>query len=58
MAENPDIRGLAEANRQSGGGSYDDKIRLGEMVAAAVKAKEAEDATDVQQRPGAGRRRR
>ncbi|GAA2888742.1 GvpL/GvpF family gas vesicle protein [Streptomyces mexicanus] len=43
MAENSEIRALAEANRQAGGGSYDDKIRLGEMVAAAVKAREAED---------------
>jgi hypothetical protein len=48
MAESPDIRGLAEANRQAGGGSYDDKIRLGEMVAAAVKAKEADDGAAVQ----------
>ncbi|MEU0202262.1 MULTISPECIES: GvpL/GvpF family gas vesicle protein [unclassified Streptomyces] len=48
MAENPEIRGLAEANRQAGGGSYDDKIRLGEMVAAAVKAREADDATALQ----------
>ncbi|MEV5102212.1 GvpL/GvpF family gas vesicle protein [Streptomyces massasporeus] len=48
MAESPDIRGLAEANRQSGGGSYDDKIRLGELVAAAVKAKEADDGAAVQ----------
>ncbi|MEU6916653.1 GvpL/GvpF family gas vesicle protein [Streptomyces olindensis] len=44
MAESPEIRGLAESNRQAGGGSYDDKIRLGEMVAAAVKAREADDA--------------
>ena len=43
MAGNPEIRALAEANRQAGGGSYDDKIRLGEMVAAAVKDREAED---------------
>ncbi|EFL38015.1 GvpL/GvpF family gas vesicle protein [Streptomyces griseoflavus] len=43
MAGNPEIRALAESNRQSGGGSYEDKIRLGEMVAEAVKAKEAED---------------
>ncbi|MET9779049.1 GvpL/GvpF family gas vesicle protein [Streptomyces sp. NPDC006367] len=43
MAENPDIRALAEANRQAGGGSYEDKIRLGEMVANAVKGKEAQD---------------
>ncbi|GGW79002.1 GvpL/GvpF family gas vesicle protein [Streptomyces caelestis] len=48
MAENPDIRGLAEANRQAGGGSYDDKIRLGEMVAAAVKGRETEDAAAIQ----------
>ncbi|MFF1405527.1 GvpL/GvpF family gas vesicle protein [Streptomyces sp. NPDC058294] len=48
MAENADLRSLAEANRRSGGGSYDDKIRLGEMVASAVKAKEAVDAREVQ----------
>ncbi|MEU6770759.1 GvpL/GvpF family gas vesicle protein [Streptomyces sp. NPDC046759] len=47
MAENAGMRELAEANRRAGGGSYDDKIRLGEMVAAAVKAKEAEDAAEV-----------
>ncbi|MGW5329259.1 GvpL/GvpF family gas vesicle protein [Streptomyces sp. NPDC004014] len=47
MAENAELRSLAEANRTSGGGSYDDKIRLGEMVAAAVKDKEAEDAAEV-----------
>ncbi|MFD5452728.1 MULTISPECIES: GvpL/GvpF family gas vesicle protein [unclassified Streptomyces] len=45
MADNPEIRALAESNRQSGGGSYEDKIRLGEMVAAAVKDKESEDGT-------------
>jgi hypothetical protein len=43
MAENTEIRSLAEANRQAGGGSYEDKLRLGEAVAAAVKAKESED---------------
>ncbi|GGL80894.1 gas vesicle protein [Streptomyces fumigatiscleroticus] len=48
MAENPEIRALAEANRQAGGGSYEDKIRLGEMVAAEVKAREAQDATVLQ----------
>ncbi|MEU7427711.1 MULTISPECIES: GvpL/GvpF family gas vesicle protein [unclassified Streptomyces] len=47
MAENAEVRGLAEANRRSGGGGYDDKIRLGEMVAASVKAKETEDAAEV-----------
>ncbi|KUN89563.1 gas vesicle protein [Streptomyces bungoensis] len=47
MAENAELRSLAEANRRSGGGNYDDKIRLGEMVAHAVKNKEAEDAAEV-----------
>ncbi|MFG3102314.1 GvpL/GvpF family gas vesicle protein [Streptomyces sp. NPDC048182] len=44
MAESPEIRSLAESNRSSGGGSYENKIQLGELVAAAVKDKEAEDA--------------
>ncbi|MFJ8542648.1 GvpL/GvpF family gas vesicle protein [Streptomyces sp. NPDC093586] len=44
MAENPEIRALAEANRKAGGGSYESKIQLGEMVANAVKRKEGEDA--------------
>jgi hypothetical protein len=48
MAESPEIRALAEANRKAGGGSYEDKIRLGEMVAAAVKAREGEDAAALQ----------
>ncbi|MFJ9931248.1 GvpL/GvpF family gas vesicle protein [Streptomyces misionensis] len=47
MAEQSELRALAEANRKAGGGSYDDKIRLGEMVAGAVKAREAEDAAEV-----------
>lgn len=48
MADNPELRAMAEANRQAGGGSYEQKIQLGEMVAAAVKAREAEDAAEVQ----------
>ncbi|MFB7114708.1 GvpL/GvpF family gas vesicle protein [Streptomyces sp. NPDC056291] len=47
MAENPEIRSLAEANRRSGGGGYQDKLRLGELVAAAVQAREADDAREV-----------
>ncbi|MET8243686.1 GvpL/GvpF family gas vesicle protein [Streptomyces sp. NPDC005202] len=47
MAGNPEVRAQAEANRQAGGGSYDQKIRLGEMVAASVKGQEAEDAAEV-----------
>jgi len=48
MSDNPEIRAVTEANRKAGGGSYDDRLRLGEMVVAAVKAREAEDAGEVQ----------
>jgi hypothetical protein len=48
MAENPELRALTESNRQAGGGSYEEKLRLGEMVVAAVKTREAEDAAAVQ----------
>ncbi|MFR0356152.1 GvpL/GvpF family gas vesicle protein [Streptomyces sediminimaris] len=47
MAENAEVRSMAEANRQAGGGSYDDRLRLGEMVVAAVKAREVEDAAEL-----------
>ncbi|MEU0409860.1 GvpL/GvpF family gas vesicle protein [Streptomyces griseorubiginosus] len=49
MSDNPEIRSVTEANRQAGGGSYEDRLRLGEMVVAAVKAREAEDANEVRQ---------
>ncbi|MFE9448544.1 GvpL/GvpF family gas vesicle protein [Streptomyces sp. NPDC006739] len=49
MSEDPELRAMAEANRQAGGGSYDDRLRLGEMVVAAVKAREGEDAREVRQ---------
>ncbi|MFI1480404.1 GvpL/GvpF family gas vesicle protein [Streptomyces sp. NPDC020747] len=48
MSENPEVRALTEANRKSGGGSYDDKLRLGEVVVAAVQHREAEDAAELQ----------
>lgn len=47
MSQNAELRTLAEANRLAGGGSYEQKVRLGEMVAAAVQAQEAEDAAEV-----------
>jgi hypothetical protein len=48
MATNPELRALTESNRQAGGGSYEDRLRLGEMVVAAVQNLEAEDATELQ----------
>jgi len=52
IEDNDEIRSLAEANRQSGGGSHEEKVRLGEMVAAAVQEREAADAELVQQELG------
>ena len=49
LAENPELRALTEANRQAGGGSYEDQVSLGEMVVAAVRARETEDAVAVRQ---------
>lgn len=50
LAEEPEIRALSEANRKAGGGSYDDKLRLGEMVASAVRGREARDAEIVREK--------
>ncbi|WP_328836258.1 GvpL/GvpF family gas vesicle protein [Streptomyces europaeiscabiei] len=47
MGENPELRALTEANRQAGGGTYEDRLRLGEMVVAAVQAREADDAAEL-----------
>lgn len=47
MADQPDLRALSEANRAAGGGSYEQRLRLGEMVATAVQARESVDADTV-----------
>lgn len=47
LSENADLREFAEAQRQSGG-SYEERLRLGEMIADAVKARETVDAADLQ----------
>ncbi|MET9365700.1 GvpL/GvpF family gas vesicle protein [Streptomyces sp. NPDC006632] len=49
LADNAELRALSEANRKSGGGSYEDKLRLGERIAAAVQQRETADAALVQQ---------
>jgi predicted lactoylglutathione lyase len=49
MADHDDIRSLAEANREAGGGTQEEKVRLGEMIAAAVQAREARDAELLEQ---------
>ncbi|MEU9577429.1 GvpL/GvpF family gas vesicle protein [Streptomyces chilikensis] len=49
MGEDAELRAMAEANRQAGGGSHDDKLKLGEMVVSAIKAREGVDAALLQQ---------
>ncbi|MEU1513446.1 GvpL/GvpF family gas vesicle protein [Streptomyces sp. NPDC005811] len=49
MADSAELRALAEANRRAGGGTYEQRLRLGEVVAGAVRAREAEDAAEVRQ---------
>ncbi|MDF3299545.1 GvpL/GvpF family gas vesicle protein [Streptomyces tropicalis] len=44
MAQNADVRALTESNRGSGGGTHEDKLRLGELVVKAVQAREVQDA--------------
>ncbi|MEU9980939.1 GvpL/GvpF family gas vesicle protein [Streptomyces sp. NPDC050856] len=49
LADDPDLRALSEANRAAGGGSYEQKLALGERVVAAVKQREARDGVLIQQ---------
>ncbi|GGU23797.1 GvpL/GvpF family gas vesicle protein [Streptomyces lavendofoliae] len=49
LADNPELRKLSEANRAAGGGTYEQKLALGERVAAAVQQREASDAVLLQQ---------
>ncbi|MDG9705401.1 GvpL/GvpF family gas vesicle protein [Streptomyces sp. DH37] len=44
LSEDTEARSLAERNRAAGGGSHEDKLRLGELVAGAVREREALDA--------------
>ncbi|MER6263505.1 GvpL/GvpF family gas vesicle protein [Streptomyces sp900105245] len=44
MAHQEVIRSLADANRKAGGGTQEQKMRLGEMIAAAVQVREVTDA--------------
>ncbi|MFK4186009.1 GvpL/GvpF family gas vesicle protein [Streptomyces sparsogenes] len=44
LAEEPELRAMAEANRAAGGGTYEDRLRFGELMAGAVRAREVRDA--------------
>lgn len=47
LAEEPQIRVMQEAAKRAGGGSYMDRVRLGEMIAAAVDARRRRDAEEI-----------
>ncbi|MCC2275923.1 GvpL/GvpF family gas vesicle protein [Streptomyces sp. ET3-23] len=47
LARNADLRARAEANRRAGGGTYEERLQFGELVAAAVRECETEDAEAV-----------
>ncbi|MEV6650946.1 GvpL/GvpF family gas vesicle protein [Streptomyces sp. NPDC051219] len=49
LADDPELRALSAANQASGGGSYEQKLRLGERIVAAVQRREARDGTAVRQ---------
>jgi len=49
LAEEPDIRALSDAQRAAGGGTHEEKLRLGEMIAGAVNERERRDADQVRQ---------
>ncbi|MET7763381.1 GvpL/GvpF family gas vesicle protein [Streptomyces sp. NPDC005336] len=49
LSEEPELRALAEANRAAGGGTYEDRVRFGELVANAVRAREVHDAKLVEE---------
>ncbi|WP_326599828.1 GvpL/GvpF family gas vesicle protein [Streptomyces sp. NBC_01803] len=48
LAENPEIRKLNEATRVEGGATYQDRLRLGQLVADAVRDRELQDARTVE----------
>ncbi|WP_374984370.1 GvpL/GvpF family gas vesicle protein [Streptomyces fradiae] len=49
LADSPELRALSQEQRAAGGGTYEQKLALGERVAAAVKHREARDAVLVQE---------
>ncbi|TVL91071.1 GvpL/GvpF family gas vesicle protein [Streptomyces sp. SAJ15] len=44
LDEEPELRGMAAANRAAGGGSYEARLRTGERVAETVRDREERDA--------------
>ncbi|AXK31664.1 gas vesicle protein [Streptomyces armeniacus] len=49
ITEEPEIHALSSANHAAGGGSHQDRLRLGTMIAEAVRAREDRDAALVEE---------
>ncbi|MEU7046203.1 GvpL/GvpF family gas vesicle protein [Streptomyces varsoviensis] len=49
LTDAPELRELHEANKAAGGGSHEDRLRLGELVATAVQQREPQDAALLRQ---------
>ncbi|MGY0490803.1 GvpL/GvpF family gas vesicle protein [Streptomyces sp. WG-D5] len=49
MVDDAELRTLTEANRQAGGGTYEERLRLGELVVSAVQDRERTDAVALRQ---------
>ncbi|POX39335.1 gas vesicle protein [Streptomyces sp. Ru73] len=47
--DEPEVRRLTEALQSAGGGSYPERVRLGELVANGVRAREVRDAHTIEQ---------
>ncbi|WP_306336432.1 GvpL/GvpF family gas vesicle protein [Streptomyces sp. KL118A] len=47
LAENPELRAMVEANQRQGGGTHEQKLQVGEMITASVRARESSDAAHV-----------
>ncbi|MEV0263226.1 GvpL/GvpF family gas vesicle protein [Streptomyces sp. NPDC050617] len=49
LADSAELRALAEANRAAGGGTYEQRLRFGELVAGSVREREERDARLVEE---------
>ncbi|MGW7521693.1 GvpL/GvpF family gas vesicle protein [Streptomyces sp. NPDC054796] len=49
VMEEPEIQSLSAANQAAGGGSHQDRLRLGEMVAQAIRDREVRDARNLEE---------
>ncbi|MFF3290837.1 GvpL/GvpF family gas vesicle protein [Streptomyces sp. NPDC003023] len=47
LADDPDLRSMGIAQKAAGGGSHEDRLRLGELIAAGVRHREELDRAEV-----------